>query len=132
MIWGIVKSIVGAGAEVAKGWQLRKKAKLESELAINQAATEARVGRLRTKQEGDIAWETTSIKNAGWKDEWFTVVLSIPAVMCFVPGLAIYVDAGFRALQQTPDWYKWAFCLAVGSSFGYKKIADFMALRKGN
>jgi len=66
------------------------------------------------------------------KDEWFTILLSIPMVLCFIPDMAKYVEAGFKALAGTPGWYQWAFGLAVGSSFGYKKIADFMALKKGD
>ncbi|MBW2599922.1 MAG: hypothetical protein JRC60_07600 [Deltaproteobacteria bacterium] len=70
-------------------------------------------------------------KKVKLKDEWFTIILSIPAIMCFIPGLATYVERGFEALSGCPDWYKWAFMVAVASSFGYRKIADFMALKKG-
>ncbi len=130
-MWTILSSLISPVTEVLKGWQERKKVKLEGELAISRASTEAKVKRLETSLNGDIAWENTSIKNSGWKDEWFTVVLSIPAIMCFIPGLAEYVTQGFLALKECPEWYKWAFMVAVASSFGYKKIADFMALKKG-
>lgn len=132
MIWKLVTGVLGAGMEMARGWQERKKVRLENELTIAKASTEAKIIRLKTGQEGDIAWENTSIKNAGWKDEWFTVILSIPAVMCFVPWLAPFVEEGFEALAFCPEWYKWAFLVAVSSSFGYKKLADFMALKKGS
>lgn len=114
-----------------KSWQARKTAKLESDLKINEAKTEAKIARLKTGQQADISWENTSITQSGWKDEWFTIVLSVPAILCFIPGMAEYVRAGFDALRQTPDWYQWAFLVAIGSSFGYRKIADFMALKKG-
>ena len=115
-----------------ESWQKRKKAKLESDLRINEAKTVAKIERLKTGQQADIAWENTSITQSGWKDEWFTVVLSVPAILCFIPGMAEYVEAGFAALRDTPDWYQWAFLVAIGSSFGYRKIADFMALKKGD
>lgn len=132
MIWKLGKRILGVGVEMVGGWQERKKVRLKNELAIAKASTEAKIKWLETKQGGDIAWENTSIKNAGWKDEWFTVILSIPAVMCFVPQLAPFVEEGFEALTFCPEWYKWAFLVAVSSSFGYKKLADFMALKKGS
>jgi hypothetical protein len=113
------------------GWQKKKQAEIESALAIEKAKTEANIKRMDTEQQGDIAWQNTSINNSGWKDEWFTVVLSIPAIMCFIPGLADYVTQGFKALQTTPEWYQWAFLVAVASSFGYKKLADWMSLKKG-
>ena len=114
------------------GWQKRKTAQLESDLAINKAVTDAKINQLATAQQADIAWENTALTNSGWKDEWFTVVLSIPLIMCFIPGMDVYVRAGFAALQaNTPDWYQWSLLVAISASFGYKKLADFMALKKG-
>jgi hypothetical protein len=112
-------------------WAARKKVKLESELKVAEAKTEATIRRLSTQQEADIAWENLSIHNSGWKDEYLTILLSIPIIMCFIPGLDVYVFAGFIALEKTPEWYKWCFMIVVASSFGYRKVADFMALRKG-
>lgn len=123
---------IGIGKGALEGWQTRKKAKLDSDLKVLQAQTTAKINRLETGQKADIAWENLSITNSGWKDEWFVIVLSIPAILCFIPGMANYVYAGFQALSATPDWYQWCFTIAVGSSFGYRKIADFMALKKGN
>lgn len=132
-MWGtILKTVAGPVISMVTGWQERKKVKLESDIAIAKATTEAKIEKVKTQQAGDIAWEKTSIDNSGWKDEWFTVILSIPAILCFVPGLADYVKEGFAALSSTPEWYQWAFMVAVASSFGYKKIADFMALKKGS
>ena len=118
-------------ATTIEGWTERRKVKLESELKIAQAKTDATIRRLQTQQEADIAWENLSIQNSGWKDEYLLIILSIPVIMCFIPGLDVYVFAGFKALDQTPEWYKWCFMITVASSFGYKKIADFMALKKG-
>jgi hypothetical protein len=114
------------------GWQQRKKAKLEADLAIAQAKTQATIKRLETGQQADIAWENLSINNSGWKDEYILILLSIPLVLCFIPGMDDYVHKGFAALNQTPHWYRWSFMIAVGSSYGYRKIADFMSLKKGN
>lgn len=127
----VLKLVFAPLVGVFSDWQARKKAKLESDLRVNEAKTEAKIDLLKTEKAADIAWENTSITQAGWKDEWFTVVLSIPAILCFIPGMADYVKAGFAALEQTPEWYQWAFLVAVASSFGYKKLADFMALKRG-
>jgi len=77
-MWTILSSLISPVTEIVKGWQSRKKVKLEGELAVSRASTEAKVKRLETSLNGDIAWENTSIKNSGWKDEWFTVVLLFP------------------------------------------------------
>ncbi len=130
-ILDILSFVTSPVASLIDGWQERKKIELESDKRIAVAVTEAKIKRLQESQEADIAWENTSITNSGWKDEWFTIILSIPAILCFIPGGAKYVTAGFDSLQGTPDWYQWAFMVAVASSFGYRKLADFMALKKG-
>ena len=115
-----------------KGRRELKAVKLEGEIALARAKTVAQITLMADKQAADVAWENLSITNSGWKDEWFTLLLSIPIIMCFIPGGAQYVQAGFSALNEsTPEWYQWAFLVAVGSSFGVRKLTDFMSLRKG-
>lgn len=53
-----------------------------------------------------------------WKDEYWTIVLSIPAIMSFVPKLAPYVGEGFAVLSGAPVWYTTLLVLAVSASFG--------------
>jgi len=130
-IFGFINGLVKPVTEIFKGWQARKAAKLESDLAIEKARTLAKIEHIKTKQQADIAWENLSIDRSGWKDEYFTIVLSVPAILCFIPGMVDYVRAGFDALSGCPDWYEWMLGIAVGSAFGYRKIADFMSLKKG-
>lgn len=130
-IWAGVQMILTPATEIIKGWQARKAAKLESDLAVNEAKTAAKIRILETGQHADIAWENTSIQNSGWKDEYWTLVLSIPAILCFFPGMSTFVRAGFEALKECPEWYQWALLVAIASSFGYRKLADFMSLKKG-
>ena len=127
-ILGVVGGPIAATIE---GWTVRKKVKLESDLKIAEAKTVATVKRLQTQQDADIAWENLSIQNSGWKDEYILILLSIPLIMCFIPGLDVYVFKGFESLEKCPYWYRWCFMITVGSSYGYRKVADFMALKKG-
>ena len=128
----LLSSVAGMATNWLAGRSERARVKLDGDIALAKAKTLAMVDRMHNKQSGDIAWENLSISNSGWKDEWFTVLLSIPMVMCFVPGGAQYVQEGFAALNaSTPEWYQYAFLVAVGSSFGVRKLTDFMKLRKG-
>lgn len=128
----LISSIVNMGSTWLNGRALLKKTKLDGQIVLAQAKTVAMVSRMEKQQTADIAWEELSIENSGWKDEWFTILLSIPMILCFIPGGAPYVFDGFTALKQsTPEWYQYAFLVAVASSFGVKKLTDFMSLRKG-
>ena len=109
---------------------IANQARLEADLEVHKALTQARIA---AEQAADIAWENTSITQAGWKDESRTLTLSIPLILCFVPGMDGYVASGFAALNgNTPEWYQYALGAAIGSSFGYCKLMDFMKIRKGS
>lgn len=135
MLWTslieIGRNLLGGVTTMVTGWQERKKVSLEAEVKLAQAKVDAQIEYMKSQQAADIAWENLSIGNSGWKDEWFVLLLSIPAVLCFIPGMDVYVFKGFESLKNCPDWYSWALMVAVGSSFGYRKIADFMATKKG-
>lgn len=135
MVGKILGDLVGGLMAPVTDWfrhrQRIKEVEVESKVKVTEAKTEATINKMLTQQQGDIAWENTSINQSGWKDEWFTIVLSIPAILCFFPTGAGWVTVGFAALATCPQWYQWMLGIAVGSAFGYRKIADFMALKKG-
>ena len=131
-IFGAIKMVATPITQVVTEWQKRKAVKLEGDIAITKAKTEANIDKIKTGQAADIAWEVTSLDQSGWKDEYWTIVLSIPMIMCFIPGLVEYVVQGFEALQKTPEWYRYAIGIAISSAFGVKTFANFMKLKKGD
>lgn len=131
-VFGAIKMVAAPVAQIVTGWQERKTVKLEGELAVSRAKTQAHIKKIETGQAADIAWEKTSLDNSGWKDEYWTIVLSVPMILCFVPGLVEYVVRGFEALQGTPGWYRYSVGIAIGSAFGVRNVANFMKLKKGD
>lgn len=132
-IFGFVKGLISPATEALKGWQARKSAKLESDIAINKATTDAKIERIKTKQEGDLAWENTALVNAGIKDEVMMAVVLSPMVACFIPGLAPYIKEGFQVMNDTlPAYWEYAFYSTVGISYGLRKWTDFKSIMKGS
>lgn len=131
MSW-ISDTIMSPLTTLVKGWQKRKTARVEHELQLAEAQTLSKIERLKSAQDHTFAWERDALKNAGWKDEFFVIIFSIPLIMCFIPGMDYYVIMGFDALKGTPDWYQWAISIMVAASFGYRKFADAMSLKKGS
>lgn len=130
-IFDIVKAVTGAGASIIGGWQDRKTAKVQSKIQITEAKTTAEITRIERRGDADIKWENTSLEKSGWKDEFWTIVIAVPTIMCFIPGLVQYALDGFNALKQTPLWYQSLVATAVGSAFGVKKFLSFMQTKKG-
>ena len=128
----IISPITAIAGPVVTEWQERKSAKLNSELRVSEAVTEAKIEKVRSAQTADIAWENLSITNSGWKDEFLLIIFSVPLVMSFIPGLQPFVAAGFVVLDNTPLWYQSALGVMIASAYGVKKFTDVMHLRKGD
>jgi hypothetical protein len=88
--------------------------------------------------ENDGNWEEkmADASASSWKDEFWTIVLSVPI---FMIGYAIVVDdltvierveQGFVALSGLPEWYQYLLFIAISSSFGIKGVSKLMNLRK--
>jgi len=121
----IIGPVLGIVSDWLDGRRKLKQARLEGELKVTQAKTDAAVRIAETQQQMDANWNKLSIENSSWKDEWFVILLSIPMILCFIPGGAEHVRAGFDALREsTPEWYQYAFLVAVASSFGFKKLTE--------
>lgn len=72
-------------------------------------------------------WEKIMAEGSqtSWKDEWFTVVLSIPMICAFIPSLVPYISEGFRVLDTMPEYYKGFLAAAIAASFGLKGLATW-------
>ena len=112
---GLIKTLVGVGGTFLQGKMDNKKAEIEGR---NNAIQE------KLKQSG--TWDEIHAKNSGesWKDEWFTLLFSIPLVLAFIPSAVPYVEKGFIVLDLMPDWYKQALAVLVAASVGYQKLTQ--------
>jgi len=114
----LVQGLVGIAGDAISGFVETKKAKAKQKLVQIEAETT-----LMEKQiAGEIDWDIAAQKNSegSWKDEYLTILFSIPLLLCFLPFTVDYVERGFEALAQTPDWYKYTLGVIVSASFGIK------------
>lgn len=132
-IWQAIGGLLSPLTEMAKEWQARKRARLENDLALAKATTEAKIQRVMTAQEADIKWEFTALEGSGIKDEVMMAVILTPMVLCFFGDWGAGVVAqGFTAIRDNvPIWWQSAFGATVAVSYGLKKFADFKSFGKG-
>lgn len=114
MILGTVFSTVGG---IVTTW-------LQGKQKIQEATIEQQVKSL----ERDANWDElqAGASATSWKDEWLTLLISIPLVMAFIPELASFVDVGFDVLERTPEWYQMMVGVVFAASFGLKEAVKFM------
>ena len=52
----------------------------------------------------DEELELAKGSESAWKDEWLTILCSIPLILAFVPGMEEVVANGFAQLNAMPEW----------------------------
>lgn len=112
----MLQTIIGPVASLIGGW-LKNKA--EEKQALHERKLET------IKHEAN--WDNIQASNAGtsFKDEWFTLLFSVPLVMAFIPEAVPIVSAGFDVLEGMPDWYKAFLGAAVAASFGIRTLSKW-------
>lgn len=118
MIGMLIQGVMGIAGEAVGGYIETKKAKAKQKLVQIEAETTI----MEKQIAGEIDWDVAAQKNSSgsWKDEYLTILFSIPLLLCFLPFTVDYVERGFEALAMTPDWYKYTLGVIVSASFGIK------------
>ena len=122
----LIKPLLGVASEAIGGYMETKKAKAKQKLVKIEAETEI----VKQQIKGEIDWDVEAIKGSkeSWKDEYLTILFSIPLLLCFLPFTVEYVERGFAALAMTPDWYKYTLGVIVSASFGIKGAGQAMKI----
>lgn len=120
--------LIGPIAELAGTW-------LKGSVETSKAKTDAKVAHakaeaivMQKKATGEIDWDLkmADASASSWKDEWLTIIFSVPLVLSFCGdwGRQI-VDDGFAALTNMPDWYQYTLGVIVAASFGVRSASKF-------
>ena len=118
---GLISTAIGLIGDLAGNWLERKKSESEEKLKV-----------ARAKAVAEINWdiEMARASASSWKDEWWTVILSVPLILCFFPETAPYIKQGFEVLKASvPDWYIAAVGAAIAAAFGYRGFSKVMNKR---
>ena len=119
--------IISAVAQVATTWVSGKAeaARIRSEAKL--ATTRAKAIVMEKVATGELEWNQAMAEasSTSWKDEWLTILVSIPLVLAFT-GHEDIVMKGFTALEAMPDFYKTAVGVVFAASFGIQSIKNMM------
>ena len=124
---GVITTLISTASAVFASWQEREKIKAQGRIELERVKTIGKVKKVQAKINHDAEYDKIVAKGMqySWKDEYWTIILSIPAVLCFIPGLDIYVKKGFEALASCPVWYQTCLVGAIVASFGLKSFNWF-------
>jgi hypothetical protein len=117
-----VLDIVTGGFGLVKGLIDNKKAKQEKQLEIDLKKMEhlADLEMADQKAETDYDLAALSGQVSSWKDEYLTILLSLPVIGSFVPGVQDSVVRGWDYLGKAPVWFQTSFIGVIAATFGLR------------
>ncbi len=117
----IFASVIGPVADLGRTW-------LEGKVAKTKAKAEAEAAVMINQSKSAADWETAMARasNTSRKDEWITILFSIPLVLAFIPSAVPYVREGFAVLATMPDWYQYGLSVIIAASFGVRGAIGIM------
>lgn len=129
----VSKLLGGLPEEIAEYFKERQKLKNEIKLEklrgeIAHQKAKAEVAAVLATREAE--WELEQIRNSGWKDEYWTIVLSAPVILVFIPWFQPYIAGGFVSLDQAPEWYLVAVGTAIAAAFGVRPLINYFTKKR--
>ena len=118
------QALIGPISELAGSFMQSQieKQKAKATLAQPKAAAEAEI--MKTAATHDSKWEIIMAQGTqnSWKDELVTVVILIPTILVFIPGMEDIVKNGFERLNELPEWYTYLLFLTVSAALGIRGL----------
>ena len=124
----MIQALIGPIAELAGGWLKGKTDKQAAEAKLKLTEAEAKAKIMLSKETSVADWERIMAQGSqtSWKDEWLTILFSIPLILAFCGewGRGVVAD-GFTALEQMPSYYQYTLGVIVSASFAVRSATKF-------
>ena len=124
----MLAALIGPIADLAGTWMSGKVAEKKAQSATKVAMAQAEAVVMQKKATGEIDWDLKMADASAhsWKDEWLTVLFSVPLILAFCGewGRQIVSD-GFTALEAMPQYYQYTLGTIVAASFGTRAATKF-------
>lgn len=115
----LLSVLVGPLVDAVKSYVSKKQDIKQKQQEIDGALQTKKLEQISKADDYAQAFRLAQVENAGWRPGYWTVVLSVPVIMCFLgPHFAQYVYDGFAALAKTPEWFQYFLGVSITSSFG--------------
>jgi hypothetical protein len=123
----LFSAILGPLGSIASSWLEGRNEKIKANTRVKIAMAEAEATVMQKKATGEIDWDVAQAKasETSWKDEWLTVVFTLPLILLLF-GEEERVNNFFLALSNCPEWYQYLLGTIVAASFGFRGAARFM------
>ena len=124
----MLAALIGPISNIASTWLEGKVEEKKAQSATKVAKAQAEAVVMQKKATGEIDWDLEMAKGSqsSWKDEWLTILFSIPLILAFCGDWGRNIVAqGFAALEAMPDYYQYTLGVIVSASFAVRSATKF-------
>ena len=129
----MLQALIGPVGSLLGTWLEGKVETKKAETVAKVATAKAEATIMEKKATGEIDWNLEMAKGSqnSWKDEWLTILFSVPLVLAFCGdwGRQVVTD-GFAALETMPEFYRYTLGVIVAASFGVRSATKFFGVKK--
>ena len=121
------QALIGPIASLAGTFLEGQVTKSKAKATLAQTEAEAKAEILKTAATHDSKWELIMAEStkSSIKDKVVTLVILVPVILCFIPGMEDVVKTGFQRLSELPDWYTYLLFLTCSAALGIKSLDKF-------
>ena len=126
----MLKLLLQPLTELGEVWLKGRVAKAAAQSQLELERTRAKSAVVAKVTAGELEWNQAMAEASAdsWKDEWLTILVSIPLVLAFT-GNTELVTRGFAALEAMPDFYQATVGVVFAASFGVQKLTKMFQAR---
>ncbi len=124
----MIQALLGPISSLAGTWLEGRVETAKAETGAKVAKAKAEATIMEKKATGEIDWDLkmADASAASWKDEWLTILFSIPLILAFCGDWGRHiVSEGFAALEVMPEYYQYTLGVIVSASFATRSAAKF-------
>ena len=123
MFQALIGPLASLAGSIVEGQVSKQKAKA----TLAQTEAEAKAEIMKTAATHDSKWEFIMAEStkSSLRDEIVTVVVLIPVILVFIPGMEEVVKNGFDRLNELPEWYTYLVFLVCSAALGIKGVDKF-------
>jgi hypothetical protein len=124
----MIQALLGPIANLAGSWLQGKADKTAATAKLKLVEAESKAKILLSKETSTADWERIMAEGtqSSIKDEVVTIVVLIPVILCFIPGLEETVKNGFDRLSELPEWYTYLVYVVCLAAVGIRGTKQFM------
>lgn len=89
---------------------------------LDEAKTVATIKRLEQGDANATRLDELSLANRGWEADYLLFITTLPVLLAFIPQCVPFVEAGFEALESTPEYYWYVLAMIYIDTFGFRRM----------